>query len=1028
MSSRALLAVVLILMSGACFDTEPDYEEEDPKVRTTLRSSMMEDTPATLSLTKGLTDSEDDLLVVEFNSLITTPPVLRDLWVSRGEVDIIPPLDFNGPLILEYTVSGIGIPNTRVRHTVDVAPVNDPPVANSGTMRIRSTSAVLLGAFDVDGDPLSYSVEPVSSGLLYGQAPNLTYAPFAGFFGNDTIRFIVSDGKVQASGEVIMEVNRGVAPIANSITIGATEDTERTFTLTASDADFDSLTFVVEQGPANGTLRGTPPDLTYTPNLNFTGSDQVRFRARDAYLDSTEATVTILVTNVNDPPVGAPQSRTLQEDQPLVLALQGSDPDPQVLQYEVSSPAHGTLTGAGATYTYTPAANYHGPDAFTYRVFDGVVRSEAYTISLQVNSVPDAPVAESFALALNEDASLAVALRGRDGDGDALTYTLVSVPSHGTLSGEAPSLLYTPAANYFGPDAITYTVTAGGETSTVGTVTLNVRSVNDPPVAQDGTATTLEDQPVTIALVASDIDSPTLNYSITASPANGTLSGNGASRLFTPNANFHGSTSFTFQVSDGLTGGTDTGTISIQIAAVNDAPVVVADFAMTETDTAIELELLSNDSDPENDALTIDSFSPPAHGTATLDGDTLIYTPAVGFVGVESLSYTAVDAHGASSTGQLRLGVGTVPPGMPAETIATTGSNSAAPSLSDDGRYIAFSSAFSLLPADTNNAIDVYLHDRVLRRTTLVSKSADGIVGNGVSIDARISGNGRYIAFHSLATNLLAGTVPGGIDVYRYDRVTDEMIRVNVSPSGAQVAGISAAPEISDDGNKIAFESNSFELVPNDFNGAYDVFVRDIAAGTTTRVSVTSSGGESDGESRGAAISGNGQVVAFFSLATNLVEGDSNGVMDVFVHDSATGSVSRVTVSSTGTQANNSSSSASLSRDGRFVSFLSNATNLVSPAPTSRTAFVRDRQAQTTTRSPEGSVAFAHLSDDGRYLSLRTTLTFNIVVRDRLAGSSAAGPVPGSSQPSSPVISGDGRYVAVNDSVTGAIVVLPNLH
>jgi hypothetical protein len=165
--------------------------------------------------------------------------VLRDLWVSRGEVDLIPPPDFHGPLLLEYTVSGIGIPDTRVKHTVDVAPVNDPPVATSGAMRLRSAGPVQLSAGDVDGDTLSYSVTPPSFGVISGAAPDLVYTPFAGFFGDDTLHFVVSDGEAQASATIHLDVHRGLAPIANSVTIGTTEDTSRTITLTGSDADFD---------------------------------------------------------------------------------------------------------------------------------------------------------------------------------------------------------------------------------------------------------------------------------------------------------------------------------------------------------------------------------------------------------------------------------------------------------------------------------------------------------------------------------------------------------------------------------------------------------------------------------------------------------------------------------------------------------------------------------------------------------------------------------------------------------------------
>lgn len=310
---------------------------------------------------------------------------------------------------------------------------------------------------------------------------------------------------------------------------------------------------------------------------------------------------------------------------------------------------------------------------------------------------------------------------------------------------------------------------------------------------------------------------------------------------------------------------------------------------MAEAVTAVSIDLLANDVDVEGDELEIESVTPPAHGTATLEGGSLIYTPAPGFLGVEQVAYVVADEQGATSTAQVHIGVETLPPGMPMETIQIPGldasSSLQSPSISSDGRFVTFPTLAPLLPEDTNGLYDVYLYDRGLRRLTRASVATGGGQADGVSPTAQISGNGRYIAFHSSASNLVAGD-SGSLDVFRHDRITGETVRVSVAASGGQALGNSAVPSISDDGSLIAFESTAFNLVPNDVNGSSDIFVHDVTAGTTARVSVSATGGEGDASSLRAAISGDGQNVAFSSTASNLIAGDTNGV---FVHERSTG-------------------------------------------------------------------------------------------------------------------------------------------
>ncbi len=270
--------------------------------------------------------------------------------------------------------------------------------------------------------------------------------------------------------------------------------------------------------------------------------------------------------------------------------------------------------------------------------------------------------------------------------------------------------------------------------------------------------------------------------------------------------------------------------------------------------------------------------------------------------------------------------------------------DSSYPSISADGRCVAFeSAATNLVPGDSNGVGDVFVRDRLLGTTERVSLNADEVEGNGDSGLPSISADGRYVAFDSVASNLVPDDTYSQWDVFVRDRDAGSTERVSVSSDEMQANGGSGDACISADGRYVAFDSVASDLVPDDANGAYDVFVRDRLLGTTERVSVNSDEVEGNGLTRGASISADGRFVAFSSLATNLVPGDSNDVADIFVRDRSLGTTERFSVSSTGEEANDSSCVASIRADGRCVAFHSLASNLV-PGDTNGRAdiFVRD--------------------------------------------------------------------------------------
>ena len=249
------------------------------------------------------------------------------------------------------------------------------------------------------------------------------------------------------------------------------------------------------------------------------------------------------------------------------------------------------------------------------------------------------------------------------------------------------------------------------------------------------------------------------------------------------------------------------------------------------------------------------------------------------------------------------------------------------PSVSADGRYVAFQSdAANLVVGDTNSISDVFVHDRQSGTTQRVSVNSAGVQGNSFSVTPSISADGRYVSFTSSSSNLVGGDTNGTQDIFVHDRQSGTTERVSVSSNGVQGDSFSIRPSISADGRFVAFECRSRNLVGGDTNETDDIFVHDLQSGTTEIVSVNSGGAQGNDLSADPSISADGRYVAFWSWASNLVGGDTAWV-DVFVHDRQSGVTERVSVSSSGAQANSTSSSPSISADSRYVAFESYATN-----------------------------------------------------------------------------------------------------
>ena len=366
--------------------------------------------------------------------------------------------------------------------------------------------------------------------------------------------------------------------------------------------------------------------------------------------------------------------------------------------------------------------------------------------------------------------------------------------------------------------------------------------------------------------------------------------------------------------------------------------------------------------------------------------------------------------------------------------------------ISGNGRYVGFyTGADNLVPGDTNQNNDVFVHDRTTGQTTRVSVDSSGAQGDGNSFDPFFSADGRYVGFSSNSTNLVPGDTNLSYDTFVHDQLTLETTRVSLTSLGQEASSHCYGSGISDDGRFVSFTGFASNLVPGDINGIFDGFVHDRLTGSTELVSVSSSGAHGDLGSSAGGVSSNGRYVAIEGEATTLVPGDTNASFDVFVHDRLTGLMERVSVDSAGVQANHDSFSATTSADGRHVAFTSHASNLVAgDTNTVVDDFVHDRNTGLTERvsvdsagnQANGGSFHCAISGDGRYVVIESTATNlvpgdtngqqDIFLRDRATGvtervSVDTLGVQANGVSERPWVSSSGRYVAFQSLATNLV-------
>ncbi|ULC58956.1 tandem-95 repeat protein [Flaviramulus sp. BrNp1-15] len=718
-----------------------------------LTETTNEDTPVTIDVLDGDTDAEGDVLTI---TEVDGTPIAEGetvavtggtVTLTGGELVVTPDADSTVDVSFDYTVDdGNGGTDTG-SVLVDVTPVNDAPVADDELSETTNedtpvTINVLDGDTDAEGDVLTITeVEgtpiaegetvAVTGGTVTLTGGELVVTPDADSTVDVSFDYTVDDGNGGTdTGSVLVDVTPvNDAPVADDeLSESTNEDTPVTIDVLDGDTDAegDVLTITEVDGTpiaegetvtvTGGTVTLTGGELVVTPDADSTVDVSFDYTVDDGNGGTDTGSVLVDVTPVNDAPVADDElSETTNEDTPVTIDVLDGDTDAEgdvltitevdgtpIAEGETVTVTGGTVTLTGGELVVTPDADSTVDVSFDYTVDDGNGGTDIGSVLVDVTPVNDAPVADDeLSESTNEDTPVTIDVLDGDTDaeGDVLTITEINgspiaegetvTVTGGTVTLTGGELVVTPDADSTVDVSFDYTVDDGNGGTDTGSVLVDVTPVNDAPVADDElTEMTNEDTPVTINVLDGDIDAEGDVLTITeinGSPiaegetvtvTGGTVTLTGGELVVTPDADSTVDVSFDYTVDDG-NGGTDTGSVLVDVTPVNDAPVAIDDLASTDEDTPVLIDILSNDTDIDGtiDPTSVTAVTSPSNGTISIDPVTgeITYTPDAGFNGTDTFEYQVCDEDGACTTASVEVTVNDIndaPEAM--DDVATT--------------------------------------------------------------------------------------------------------------------------------------------------------------------------------------------------------------------------------------------------------------------------------------------------------------------------------------------------------------------
>jgi len=665
-SNSVYPATVTITVSDVAEPPQPPTAEDDGY-------ETNEDTLLDVNAS-GVIGNDDNPDSVSVSAALVSSTSHGDLtFHADGSFEYVPDEDWSGSDSFTYRLTyGSSSETAAATVSITVHSVVDAPtaaddsnsVSEDGVLTV-SAAGVLVNDSDPEGGSLSASVVtgPSHGSLTLNTDGSYVYTPDANFFGDDSFTYRASNISANSN---TATVTITVTPVNDAPTGSDDEyNVYRNGSLNVGapgvlgndgDVDGDSLS-VSGSGVSHGSLTlNANGSFEYTPSAGYVGDDGFTYTINDGTTSSGTVTVTI---HVNNRAPTAANDGTYEGTEGSVLNGGGlldndGDADGDSISAEiVDDPTSGTLTlNSDGTFSYTPASGFTGNMTFTYRVSDGVGYSSPATVTMNIVASNLPPTAEDDEYEMDEDDTLEIDAPGvldNDSDpntGDSLTATLVGGPITGLTFNSDGSFTYTPAANTHGTFNFSYTVSDGTVTSDPATVTIVIGSVNDAPVAEDDIGGAEFGEAATIDVLDNDTDAEgeTLTINDTTNGSHGTVTIVSGQLVYTPDALFAGEDTFTYKVSDG-TLSSDWATVTVTIdEPVNWPPVATNDSFEGPSDADLLIDLLANDSDAEDDPLTVTILVAPAHGTLTenLDG-TYTYTPDANLAGTDSFVYRISD-------------------------------------------------------------------------------------------------------------------------------------------------------------------------------------------------------------------------------------------------------------------------------------------------------------------------------------------------------------------------------------------------
>ncbi|WP_426369441.1 tandem-95 repeat protein [Pseudocolwellia sp. HL-MZ7] len=608
-----------------------------------------EDTTVIIDVLNNDTDVDDDALTIIDVSTDSGEATITE----EGKVEFVPTANFNGEATLSYTISDGNDAEVVGTVAITVNSVNDVPVIGINEESVNEDTSItitgLANVTDVDGDTLTVSGQSVDTGSVsLSESGSIVYVPDADFNGTATITYTIKDGngaEIEVTAEVtVVSVND--APVVVSETRSVDEDNSLTIDVLNNDSDVDGDTLTVtaystEEGIVELSENG---EIIYTPSEHFHGTNIINYTVSDGTID-VDGTVTVTVNSINDLPIPEIDAATIDEDTSVEIDVlaNDSDADGDTLSVTELSVDNGTvsITEKGAIL-FVPDADFNGTSTISYTVFDGQEGVETTTI-VTVDSVNDAPIANSDIATLNEDTNITfdVLINDTDVEGDTLTITEISVDTGIVNISATGEVTYTPLPEFNGTAIISYTISDGQDAEASTTATITVISINDSPVINDITANTLLSQGVIIDVLSAtnDVDMDALSIS-SAISENGTVIINSDGTItFTPTDEFVGVAIVNVCVSD-INGGVTCTDVSVTVVDPNVAPTVNDVALKAIEDTSLTFTLVG--SDLENDDLTFILIDQP-NGEVSGSLPLVTYTPPANFNGETTLTYQAND-------------------------------------------------------------------------------------------------------------------------------------------------------------------------------------------------------------------------------------------------------------------------------------------------------------------------------------------------------------------------------------------------